>query len=190
MSYMNKCNRCQAAIPSGRNFCTAHYMEALAQYESDLVVYQNNIQIWNSMSSTDQAAAHVRAEDSSVGSYAGFVGLVVGAIAWYLLDQERNIDALVGIGVLVVSVLIFTVIKPIRVLVGRLTRLFVHAIGYFIGFWVVGAIISIWSPFIKENSTLLTTGLVVVVLVISAILEASGSHHASGAPTLPSKPSP
>ena len=38
-------------------------MEALAQYESDLVVYQNNIEIWNSMSSTDQAAAHVRAED-------------------------------------------------------------------------------------------------------------------------------
>ena len=49
------------------------------------------------MSSAYQAAAHVRAEDSSVGSYAGFVGLVVGAIAWYLLDQERNIDALVGI---------------------------------------------------------------------------------------------
>ena len=63
MSYMNKCNRCQAAISSRRNFCTAHYIEALAQYESDLVVYQNNIEIWNSMSSTDQAAAHGRAED-------------------------------------------------------------------------------------------------------------------------------
>lgn len=165
-------------------------MEALAQYESDLVVYQNNIEIWNSMSSADQAAAHARAEESTVGSYAGIVGLVVGAIAWYFLDRERNIDALVGIGVLLVSVLIFTVIKPIRVFFGRLTRLFVHAIGYFIGFWLVGAIISIWSPFIKENSTLLTTGLVFVVLVISAILEASGSHHASGAPTLPTKPSP
>ena len=187
---MNKCNRCQASIPSGRTLCTAHYMEAMAQYESDFVVYQNNIAIWNSMSSTDQAAAHVRAEDSSVGSYAGFVGLVVGAVAWYFLDQERNIDALVGVGVLIASVLIFTVITPIRVLVGRLTRLFVHAIGYFIGLWVVGAIISIWSPFIKENATLLTTGLVVVVLVISAILEASGSHHASGAPSMPSKPSP
>lgn len=190
MANMNKCSRCQAAIPSGRNFCTAHYMEALAQYESDLVVYQNNIAIWNSMSSTDHAVAHARAEDSSVGSYAGLVGIVVGAYAWYLLDQERNIDALVGIGVLVVSVLIFTVIRPIRVLVGRLMRLFVHAIGYFIGFWLVGAIISIWSPFIKENSTLLTTGLVVLVLVISAILEASGGHHASGAPTLPSRPIP
>jgi len=165
-------------------------MEALAQYESDLVVYQNNIEIWNSMSSTDQAAAHVRAEDSSVGSYAGFVGFVVGAVAWYLLDKERNVDALFGIGMLVVSVLIFTLITPLRVLVGRLARLFVHAIFYFIGLWVVGAIISIWSPFIRENSTLLTTGLVAVVLVISAILEASGGHHASGAPVMPTKPRP
>jgi hypothetical protein len=55
----------------------------------------------------------------------------------------------------------------------------VQAIGYFIGLWIVGAIISIWSPLIKENSTLLTTGLEVVVLVISAILEASGGHHGS-----------
>jgi hypothetical protein len=34
------------------------------------------------------------------------VGFVVGAVAWYLLDKERNVDALFGIGMLVVSVLI------------------------------------------------------------------------------------
>jgi hypothetical protein len=74
--------------------------------------------------------------------------------------------------------------------VGRLTRLFVHAIGYFIGLWIVGAIISIWSPFIKDNASMLTAGLAVAVLVISAIMEMAGGHHASGAPTMPSKPSP
>ena len=91
---------------------------------------------------------------------------------------------------MVASFLVFTVIKPIRVLVGRLTRLFVHAIGYFIGLWIVGAIISIWSPFLKENASMLTVGLAIAVLVISAIAELAGGHHASGAPTMPSKPSP
>ena len=187
---MSKCSRCQASIPSGRNFCTAHYMEALADYENELANYHHNIAVWNSMSGAEQAAAHGRAEESSVGGYAGFVGLVVGGVIWYVQAQQRDIDALWGIGILVASFLVFTVIKPIRVLVGRLTRLFVHAIGYFIGLWIVGAIISIWSPFLKENASMLTVGLAIAVLVISAITELAGGHHASGAPTMPSKPSP
>lgn len=187
---MSTCSRCQANIPNGRNFCTAHYMEALAEYESALTTYNHNVAVWNSMSDAERAAANANAEESSVMGYAGTVGLVVGAIAWYVLAQERNIDALWGIGIVVASVVVFTVIGPIRVLVGRLARMFVRAIGYFIGLWIVGAIISIWSPFIKENSSMLTAGLVIGVLVISAILEASGGHHASGEPTMPSKPSP
>ncbi len=165
-------------------------MEALADYENELANYHHNIAVWNSMSGAEQAAAHGRAEESSVGGYAGFVGLVVGGVIWYVQAQQRDIDALWGIGILVASFLVFTVIKPIRVLVGRLTRLFVHAIGYFIGLWIVGAIISIWSPFLKENASMLTVGLAIAVLVISAITEMAGGHHASGAPTMPSKPSP
>ncbi len=187
---MSTCRRCQANIPNGRNFCTAHYMEALAEYEGELANYQHNLAVWNSMSDAQRSAAHANAEESSVGGYAGFVGLVVGGVVWYLQAQERDIDVLWGIGILVVSFLIFTLIKPIRILVGRLTRMFVHAIGYFIGLWIVGAIISIWSPFLKENAAMLTAGLVVAVLVISAIREISGGHHASGAPSMPSKPSP
>ncbi|MFY8103123.1 MAG: hypothetical protein ACOVK6_03415 [Ramlibacter sp.] len=187
---MATCSRCQATIPSGRNFCTAHYMEAVAEYESALANYNHNIAVWNSMSDAERSAAHASAEESSVTGYAGAVGFLVGAIAWYVMAQERDIDALWGVGILVGTILVFTVIGPIRVLVGRLARMFVRAIGYFIGLWIVGAIISIWSPFIKENSSMLTAGLVIGVLVISAILEASGGHHASGAPTPPSKPSP
>lgn len=187
---MNKCSRCQASIPSGRNYCTAHYMEALADYESEMAAYQHNIAVWNSMSPEAQAAAHVTAEESSVGGYAGVVGLIVGALAWYVLAQDNQIDAVFGIGLLVVSVAIFTVIRPIRLLIGRLARIFVHAVAYFIGLWIVGAIISIWSPLIKENATLLTIGLAVAVLVISVILESTGGHHASAMPSMPTKPSP
>ncbi len=139
---MATCSRCQATIPSGRNFCTAHYMEAMAEYESALANYNHNIAVWNSMSDAERSTAHASAEESSVMGYAGAVGFLVGAIAWYVMAQERNIDALWGIGILVGSILVFTVIGPIR------------------------------------------------VLVISAILEASGGHHASGEPTAPSKPSP
>ena len=187
---MNKCSRCQASIPSGRNYCTAHYVEALTDYENAMTAYHHDMAVWNSMSPEAQAAAHVSAEDSSVGGYAGIVGFMVGASVWYLLAQDGHIDAVFGIGLLVASVAAFTVIRPIRVLVGRLARLFVHAIGYFLVLWIIGAIISIWSPLIKENASLLTAGLVVAVLAISAILETSGHHHASGMPTMPSKPSP
>jgi hypothetical protein len=125
-----------------------------------------------------------------VGGYAGLVGLVVGAISWHLLSKVQTIDALVGIGILVLSVVVFTAIRPIRVLVGRLTRLFVHAALYFIGLWIVGAIISIWSPFIKENSLILTILLEAAVLCLSAYLEASGGHHARGRPTMPTRTTP
>ncbi len=165
-------------------------MEAMAEYESALANYNHNIAVWNSMSDAERSTAHASAEESSVMGYAGAVGFLVGAIAWYVMAQERNIDALWGIGILVGSILVFTVIGPIRVLVGRLARMFVRAILYFIGLWIVGAIISIWSPFIKENASMLTAGLVIGVLVFSAIREASGGHHASGEPTAPSKPSP
>jgi hypothetical protein len=187
---MNKCSRCQTSIPSGRKFCTAHYMEALADYENAMTAYHHNIAVWNSMSPEAQAAAHISAEESSIGGYAGIVGLIVGASSWYILAQNQHIDAVFGIGLLVASIAAFTVVRPVRVLIGRIARLFIHAIGYFIALWMIGAIISIWSPLIKDNASLLTTGLVVAVLAISAILETSGRHHASGMPTMPSKPSP
>ena len=185
---MNTCNRCQASIPTGRNFCTPHYMEALAEYESSMVNYQNELSVWNSMTAQDQAAAHAVAEQSAVGGYAGVVGLIIGALVWY--KKFPDVDALVGICILVGSVVLFTIIQPIRILAGHLARLFVHAIGYFIALWIAGAIISIWSPFIKENSAVLSMGLAFAVLVLSAVLEVSGGHHASGAPTMPSKPNP
>ena len=187
---MNKCSRCQASIPSGRNYCTAHYMEALADYENAMIAYHHNMSVWNSMSPEAQAAAHVSAEESSVGGYAGIVGFIVGAVAWYMLAQDRHIDAVFGIGLLVASGAAFTMIRPIRVMIGRLARLFVHAIVYFLVLWIIGAIISIWSPLIKDNASLLTVVLIAAVLAISAILETSGRHHASGKPTMPSKPSP
>jgi type III secretory pathway component EscS len=96
----------------------------------------------------------------------------------------------VGICILVVSFLFFTFIQPLRNLVGHLACLLVHAIGYFIVAWIVGAIVSIWSPFLKENASTLSFGLAFVVVVLSGALEFSGGHHASGAPNMPSKPSP
>jgi hypothetical protein len=166
---MNTCIRCQARVRTGRKYYTAHFMDALAEYEAAMAVYQQNMALWNSMSAEEQASAHANAENSTVGGYAGLVGLVglvVGAISWHLLSKLQTIDALVGIGILVLSVVVFTAIRPIRVLVGRLTRLFVHAALYFIGLWIVGAIISIWSPFIKENSLILTILLEAAVLCL------------------------
>lgn len=185
---MNTCKYCQASIPTGRNFCTAHYMQALGDYESAMVEYHNKVAIWNSLSAGDQAAVHANAEQSAVGGYAGVVGFIIGALIWY--TKFPDVDALIGICILVACVVAFTMIKPIRVLAGQMARLFVHAIGYFIAVWIVGAIVSIWSLFLQENAVVLSVGLALAVLVISAVLEFSGKHHASGAPGMPSKPNP
>jgi hypothetical protein len=144
------------------------------------------------MSDGERAINHASAEDSSIGRYAGLTGLAVGGVVWYVSAQQRDIDVLWGIGILVVSFLIFTKINPVRIMLGRLTRLFLRAIGYFICLWIVGAIISNWSPYLKENAAMLTEGLAVAMLVISIIMEITGKHHASGAPSMnmPYKPSP
>jgi hypothetical protein len=186
----NKCSRCDASIPNGRNFCVAHYTEALVDYETALADYERNIGIWNSMSDDQKSAADTKSEDSTIGGISGLVGFILGAIVWYGLDQAQDIDALVGLGILAFSVFIFTAIKPIRILVGRFTRFLFMAVIYFIVLWIVGAIISIWSPFLQENASDLSVLLAILMLIISAINEASGGHHSSGKPTKPTKPRP
>jgi len=160
----------------------------MVEYDSAMVNYRNQVSIWESMSAASKTAANAKAEKNAIGGSAGLVGLIIGALIWY--KAFPDLDALIGIGILIGFVIIFTMIKPLRLLVGRTTRLFVHAIGYFIVSWIAGAIISIWSPLISENATVLSGGLALATLALSAILEASGGHHASAAPIMPSKPNP
>jgi hypothetical protein len=165
-------------------------MEALAEYDTKLADYHQSMAVWNSMSNEERVVAHIRAENESISGYSSFVGALFGAIAWYILAKTFNIDALFGLGILVVFIAAFTAIVPIRILVGRLTRLIFRSFFYFIFFWIAGAIISFWSPLLKQNSFILTLTLAIAMLVLSIFLEISGRHHASGAPVMPIKPNP
>jgi hypothetical protein len=149
-------------------------MEALADYEAALVNYQNSMSVWNSMSVEEQALANANAEEWSIGGYAGIIGFLVGVVIWIALARTQSIDALIGITILAISTSVFTIVKPIRVIVGRSTRLIFHAAIYFILLWMLGAIVSIWSPLLKANASELTIALAVVVLVLSIYLEVSG----------------
>ena len=50
---MNTCIRCQARVRTGRKYYTAHFMDALAEYEAAMAVYQQNMAFWNSMSAEE-----------------------------------------------------------------------------------------------------------------------------------------
>lgn len=183
---MNTCRRCQESIPDGRNYCAAHYMEAMAEYQAAREEYVHARSAWESMSFAEKAAANRSAEREEVGSFAALFGGLVGAVVWWLLE----LDALVGIILIVMTSAAVTAIQPIRILVGKLMRFVVYAILYFIGGWLLGWFISNWSPLIRDNASLFTAGLAVVAVVASALGEAYGGHHASAEPQPPSKPNP
>jgi hypothetical protein len=187
---MHTCKRCSQSIPGGRSYCTAHYMEALANYEADLAQYQSDLARWNSLTPGQQRALDEQAEIVSVAMHATSVGLALGAGIWYALSRQVEIDALLGIGILIASVVLVTAVQPVRALAGRLARLLVKSVAYFAALWILGAIIAIWSPFMKAHATGLSSALALFVLVLSVYLEMSGGHHASGRPIAPSKPSP
>jgi high-affinity Fe2+/Pb2+ permease len=65
-------------------------MDALAEYEAAMAVYQQNMALWNSMSAEEQASAHANAENSTVGGYAGLVGLVGLVIAIKAADYQMK----------------------------------------------------------------------------------------------------
>ncbi len=187
---MLTCARCSQKIPSGRSYCTAHYLEELARYEADLARYQAELAAWKVMSPTERQARDEEAEKSSVAFHAGVVGFILGCAIWYVIGKTTKIDALLGTGIVVACVGLLTAVRPLRRLVGRATRIVVRALIYFVVIWLLGALLSVWSVFVKTYSVELSLILLPVSLGLSVYLEISGGHHASGEPRPPTKPSP
>ncbi len=193
---MTTCIRCSASIPDGRKFCTAHYMEAISRYEQEmanyraaLVDYQDNLARWNALSPAERHQLDVSAEETSVSGYAGLLGLAVGGALWFVFDRSHGIDMWLGILLMVACVAISVIFGPLRTILGRLTRAALKSIVYFLVLLVIGWVASIFVPVIRENAAMLIIGLGIACLVLSAIAELSGGHHASAAPTPPKQPS-
>jgi hypothetical protein len=95
-------------------------MEALANYEADLAQYQIDLSRWSSLTPGQQRALDEQAEIASVTMHATSVGLALGAGIWYALSRQVEIDAPLGIGILIASVVLVTAVQPVRALAGGL----------------------------------------------------------------------
>lgn len=197
---MSTCQRCSTRIQPGRQFCIAHYMEEVAKYEERLAAYhaqladyQTDLANWNRMSADEQQQRHLQAESNAITGYALAVGLAIGALAWYGLSLNQTVETWVGILMLIGGATLCVLPQPIRVLIGRSARLMVKSVIYFLVLFVIGWVVSIFVPFMKENASALIGLLAIACIGLSIWLELSGGHHASGAPvkpTMPTRPSP
>jgi len=199
------CRKCSAVIPSGRNYCTPHYQqalqeyeEALAQYEADYQQYLINVENWNNMSVEEQNLHHDAAEDSTLSSISGFTALVIGGVIWFMTKDQW--EWWIPAGITAVLLGVFLLLKSF---LGRVIR------GLFFGaFWAIGLVGCVagarwllvekievaWViQLTQQMSTSMNITILAVLaalgLIIGMLREISGEHHAYGGPVAPSRPS-
>lgn len=187
---MNTCRRCSQSIPTGRNFCSAHYQEALSDYNEQYDVYIYNLNIWNNLSDVDKIIANKNAESNALRNYSLLLGCVIGGILVFLLDKSYFFEFKYKVLFFIIFPIIFYFTKPIHFFVGKFMRSLIMGILYFIAMCIIGWIASFWVPIINENISLLLFLGCCISILIAAYFEINNRYHASAQPTPPSKPSP
>ena len=188
MASRRTCKRCSAIIPEGRNYCDAHYAEALDEYHEAYIQYERNLSHWQNMSSVERNRAHRRTEDVSVGSNAIILGVIIGGVAWFLL----NTQIVWWMGCCLVLGVPFVIVKIplLEQIVGRFARTLFVTIQLIITFGIIGFIVSFFVESLQENLETMFKGIVLGSVLYAIYAELSGGNHASGAPSRPIRPEP
>lgn len=197
------CAKCSAHIPNGRTYCTAHYQEALQQYEEDLETYNANyqqylinVENWNNMSVEDRNLHHKAAESSALGTISVITALVIGGGIWFVFKDQWEwwISASITAGL----VFLFVILKK---LIGKLVRGILAGILWGIGltaaFFAATWALANWGEIgfvieLTNDEDLMVTcflGTLAFGLLVGVIKEIKGDHHAYGGPVEPSRPS-
>ena len=187
-----RCCRCGAIIPNGRKYCNPHYQEALAIYEADLQIYERNMAIWESMDDEGRARLDRHAEAETLVGLSGFAGFLSGAFAWYLIAETTGINNLLGLLLVATTTTLSVVIKPLRIIIARFTRIILFTVAMQIISVIIIVILLAIGDFLENED--LTYGLILAAIcispIIAIILEVKGELKSSGKPVEPSKPSP
>ena len=191
------CKRCSAYIPNGRNFCDAHYEEAMFEYQRDLenyhIEYQNYLiraEEFENLSVEEKNHLHEIAENETLGNIAGFTGLVLGGLIWFFSYEEFG--HVPGIIATVVTTALFYLLKSF---LGRIIRAIgaslMWSIGcfaaIFFGWMIIDALFELGGS--GEVSSTMIVVSIIVGIVIGFYQEYTGGHHAYGGPVAPSEPS-
>jgi len=187
---VNTCRRCSQSIPTGRNFCSAHYQEALSNYNEQYDIYIYNLNIWNNLSDVDKTIANINAESNSLRNYSLLLGCIIGGILIFILDKSYLFEFKYKILFFIIFPIIFYFTKPIHFFVGKFMRCLIMGVLYLIVMCIIGWITSFWAPIINENISLLFFLGCIISISISSYFEMNNRYHASAQPTPPSKPSP
>ncbi len=192
----NTCSQCSAYIPNGRNFCDAHYEEAMFEYERALenyeVEYHNYLiraQEFESLSVAEKNKLHDIAESETLGLIAGFTGFVLGGIFWFISYTESG--HLPGILATVITTGVFYALKSI---LGRFIRGIGASLLWTIGFFAVLFIgwIILGAMFEFESSSEVSSIIIIISIILGFLIgfyrEFTGEHHAYGGPEAPTKP--
>jgi hypothetical protein len=190
MSTNNKCRKCNARVAQGKNYCTSHYQEELANYKIALAEYEQAMQKWESYSSEEKQQAHDEAEQKSVTAYAAAGGAIAGGAFWYFALRKNYADGLYGILCAAAGALSVAIDPKARIRTGRLFRAAAWAPLYFIILALAAWFISIFSQIIDKNLFYILIAIAVLSVLFSIYNEATGGHHASAKPTRPSVPTP
>lgn len=187
---MSRCERCNARIPRGRNFCHPHYLEAIREYERELMRYQDMLLAWNRLSNDEKRLRDQDAEAIEVTAYTFFTALAMGGMVWYMLYRLYPIDGLIGIAIVAGVTVACINSVPLRTPVGRLTRALVKAVPGVASaavFCLLLAMVSDWVAAYWTNIALVLGGLIVLS---SLLMELLGKHRSTGEPPLPVEPRP
>lgn len=86
------CSKCRTKIASGKNYCYAHYQEALVDYRRELQEYSTRKQEWARLDEEERQLADANADESSTTFFAAGGGAILGAALWYFLSKTWSID--------------------------------------------------------------------------------------------------
>lgn len=185
---MHTCRKCGTKIANDRKYCSVHYKEAMAQYHRDVKKYENDFAEWSNMTQHERENQNSMAETVETGVYAAGVGSIVGIISWIYLAKTYSIDALYGLLLVFLCIVLFFFVPAIRMLAGRIARAVVKSLIYFIALVIVTWLISLISKMVHENLSMIFFADAGLAVMISLFKELGGGHHASGKPIRPTEP--
>ena len=188
MSSYNTCRRCSIVLPEGRNYCDAHYREALDEYQEAYREYERNLSRWQRMSNSERNREHRRAENIDVGSNAIMLGMIIGGVAWFLLSAQ--IVWWMGCGLVVGVPFIIVKIPLLEQLVGRFARALFLTIKLTLAYGLIAFMISIFVESMQNNLSTVFTTVLVLSILCAFYIEMAGGNHASAAPGRPIRPEP
>jgi MFS family permease len=207
---MAYCKKCSRTIADGKNYCSSCWDIVWANYQNDKSAYETKLGEWNSLPARERFIRNEVAEIRTLRKFTfapflfadvifvviGFLGKLLGVFKFWLITA----------GIFAVGMIVTKLFSNI---LGRLFRGIFWALLLGGGLGIIGVIL---GSFYKDQTTmakfqsLLDTlqiqyqvgsnaivfgSLLALIGIILGILnEIRGRNHASGAPTMPTAPTP